>query len=125
MKKSQCFYCGKQGIQACEISRSMKPEIKRAFFNIGSQVKSLFNIHEFQKSHLSNALKQSRKNFSMLGNQLKQLNEESMQLKKTLNEMKEKESILEAENNKIKDYLRRQSTDLAKRSSPALQNIFR
>ena len=49
-----------------------------------------------------------------------------MQLKKTLNEMKEKEAILQAENQKIKEFLRRQSVnEIARKSSPALQSIFR
>ena len=73
----KCFYCGKQNIQACKIANDMKPDIKRAFFNLGTQVKSLFNIHEFQKTHINNALKQSKKNFMVLGNQMKQLNEAS------------------------------------------------
>ena len=75
----KCFYCGKQNIQACKIANDMKPDIKRAFFNLGTQVKSLFNIHEFQKTHIINALKQCKKNFLVLGNQMKQMNEASFQ----------------------------------------------
>ena len=122
----KCFYCSKQNIQACKIANDMKPDLKRAFINLGAQVKSLYNIHEFQKTHMVNALKQSKKNFIVLGNQLKQMNEESMNMKKMLVEMKEKESLLEAENNNLKECLRRQSLEQQPRkSSPAFQNIFR
>jgi len=48
-----------------------------------------------------------------------------MNLKKILAEMKEKESLLEAENNNLKECLRRQSLEQPRKSSPAFQNIFR
>ena len=117
-RQVKCSQCGNPQAQMLKIDEHIKPDIKMAFSNLGNMMKTMYNIHSLQRSHIGETLKAYKKSLAGLGNQLRTMNQQNMSLKKQVTNSKQKLSVLELENAKLRE-------EVTKRKSNSSLNIFR
>jgi hypothetical protein len=68
---TKCFICGSTTVRTIILDSTLKPDVKAAFCDVSSQMKSLFQAFDFQQIHIKNLISTYKKNVSTLGNQLR------------------------------------------------------
>ena len=117
-RQIKCSQCGNPQAQMLKIDEHIKPDIKMAFSNLGNMMKTMYNIHSLQRSHIGETLKAYKKSLAGVGNQLRTMNQQNMSLKKQVTNSKQKLSALELENAKLRE-------EVTKCKSNSSLNIFR
>ena len=116
---NKCGHCANPQVQTLRIDENIKPDIRMAFSNLGNMMKTMYNIHQLQRSHLGDTLKAYKKSLSGLGTQLRTMNQQNNVLKKQVTETKQKLSAMELENAKLREEMNR------RKSNSSMTSIFR